>query len=337
MRFSVDYSDIRVKDGITLPFNANMPIDACFTQSGGKQPIFGPDGDITNPGDQGAFDPDNYWCSLLRFAEQNDADGNPVPGTRNLQDLVSYTSASYANGLPYQTRAVDLSWSYNFPLSRAFESVPGSVSLSVRGTRALEASGIQNLSGFGNPVSSDPCARKLELADPQNYNIDGTPRRDPTTGVQTVINQYRCLDLVGQIQSSQYIPGVAATPKWRGNISTSYLYGDLTATLAATYTGGAAIDKTYIDDPEAPGYYTADGRLTNATIDNNWSKPYVNLSLNGSYNLKVANMTQFQIFGSISNLMDKTPPFIGGGVGGVNASYADTFGRSYRMGVRLRF
>jgi outer membrane receptor protein involved in Fe transport len=336
MRFSVDYSDIRVKDGITLPFNSNMPVDACFTQSGGKQPIFGPDGELTNGGDQQAFDPDNYWCSLLRFAEQTDANGNPIPGTRDLQDLVSYTSATYANGLPYQTRAVDISLSYSFPLSRAFESLPGSVALSLRGTRALEASGIQNLSTFGVALDTEPCARALELADKQNYNIDGSPRRD-AAGNQTVINDYKCVDLVGQIQSSSFIPGVAATPNWRGNISASYLYGDLTTTLAASYTGAAAIDKQYIDDPEQPGYYTADGRLTNATIDNNWVKPYVNLSLNASYNLKVANMTQFQIFGSIANLMDKTPPFVSGGVGGVNASYADTFGRSYRMGVRLRF
>jgi outer membrane receptor protein involved in Fe transport len=48
-------------------------------------------------------------------------------------------------------------------------------------------------------------------------------------------------------------------------------------------------------------------------------------------------MRQFQIFGSISNLMDKSPPFqTGSGVGGASG-YVDTFGRSYRMGVRLRF
>ena len=131
MRFSADYSDIRVKDGITLPFNANTPVDACFTQSGGQQPVFGPDGDIQNDGNQGeaAFDPNNRWCKLLNFAELTDANGNPIPGTRNLEDLVSYTSATYENGLPYQTRAIDISLSYSFPLNRAFAQVPGSVSL----------------------------------------------------------------------------------------------------------------------------------------------------------------------------------------------------------------
>ena len=328
MRFSVDYSDIRVKDGITLPFNANMPVETCFTQSGGEAPTFGPDGEITNAGNQLAFDENNVYCQMLRFAELTDSNGNPIPGSRNLEDLVSYTSAQYDNGLPYQTRAVDLALSYNFPLNRAFETLPGSLSMSLRATRALEASGIQNLSTFGAAPATDPCAAKLERADRQNYDLNGNFR---------VINQYRCVDLVGQIQSSTFIPGVQPTPNWRGNLSLSYLVGNLTATLGAAYTGGAAIDKQFTDDPSDPRYFTADGRLTNATIDNNFAKSYVNLSLNGQYNLQVAGMRQFQIFGSISNLMDKSPPFAtGNGVGGA-AQYADTFGRSYRMGVRLRF
>jgi hypothetical protein len=337
MRVSVDYSDIRVRDGINLPFNSNMPVDLCFTQSGGKQPTYDADGVLIDPGNNDAFDPNNQYCKQLRFAEQLDANGNAIPGSRDLTDLVAYTSATYQNSLPYQNRSVDVAWNYNFPLSRAFESLPGSMSLTLRGTRLLEASGIQQLAGFGSPLNTQPCGRKLELADPQNYNLDGTPRRDLTTGAQTVINQYNCINLVGQIRSSQYIPGVTAAPKWRGNFNMSYLYGSLTATLGAQYTGGAKIDLQWVDDPEDPRYYTADGQLTNATVDNNRAKPYVNLSLNAQYNLKVANMQQFQIFGSIQNLMDKDPPFVAGGLGGANASYADTFGRAYRMGVRLRF
>jgi outer membrane receptor protein involved in Fe transport len=208
MRFSADYSDIRVKDGITLPFNAQMPVPACFTQSGGKDPIFGPDGEITNPGSQDKFDENNQYCQLLRFAELTDPNGNVIPGSRDLQDLVSYTSAQYVNSLPYQTRAVDLSLSYNFPLNRVFESVPGSLSMTLRGTRALEASGIQNTFTFGVPPSTDPCARALEQSDPKNFNIDGSPLRDLFTNAIVVNNSYRCVDLVGQIGSNVFIPGV---------------------------------------------------------------------------------------------------------------------------------
>jgi hypothetical protein len=48
-------------------------------------------------------------------------------------------------------------------------------------------------------------------------------------------------------------------------------------------------------------------------------------------------MNQFQIFGSISNLMDKDPPFLSGGTGGAVGGFYDTYGRAYRLGVRLRF
>ena len=63
----------------------------------------------------------------------------------------------------------------------------------------------------------------------------------------------------------------------------------------------------------------------------------MNWSLNGSYNLKVGDMKQFQVFGSVNNLFNKTPPFTGGGISGASAQFHDTMGRAYRMGVRLKF
>ncbi|HEX2616240.1 MAG TPA: hypothetical protein VHL57_01795, partial [Flavobacteriales bacterium] len=145
------------------------------------------------------------------------------------------------------------------------------------------------------------------------------------------------VDLVGQIRSSSFIPGVAATPKWRANASASYLMGGLTTTVSARYTGGAFMDKTWSDDPTSPLYMNAAGQLLNGSVDNNWVKPYVNFSFNGSYNLKVADMNQFQVWGTVSNLFDKSPPFTGGGISGATAGFHDTLGRAYRMGVRMRF
>ena len=344
MRMSVDYSDIRVRDGITLPFNANNPVQTCFTQSGGVAPQFDPDGQLVDLGNQTAFDPNIAACQQLTFAELKDANGNAIAGSRDLTDLVSYTSGTYQNGLPYQNRGVDVSLNYSFPLSRAFESLPGSLSLTARGTRTLEASGVQATSLNGQAarlLNTDPCGRKYELADPQNYNIDPATgarvaRRD-LAGNQTVINRYDCVNLVGQIRSSTFIPGVSAAPNWRGNLSASYLVGNFTTTLSAQYTGGSKIDLQWTDDPMDPRYFTADGRLTNATVDNNTAKSYVNISLNAQYNLQVPGMSQFQIYGSINNLMDKDPPFLSGGTGGAVGGFYDTYGRAYRFGVRLRF
>ncbi len=134
-----------------------------------------------------------------------------------------------------------------------------------------------------------------------------------------------------------FIPGVAASPEWTGTIRASYILGDLTATLSARYIGGAKLDVTWSDDPSSPLYRNAAGQLLNGSVDNNTVKPYFNYSLNGSYNLKVADMKQFQVFGSINNLLNKSPPFTGGGVSGASAQYHDTMGRAYRMGVRLKF
>jgi outer membrane receptor protein involved in Fe transport len=88
---------------------------------------------------------------------------------------------------------------------------------------------------------------------------------------------------------------------------------------------------------DCPYYQDEQGRFLNGSIDNNWVKPYFNFALNGSYNMNVANLKKFEVFGSINNLFDKTPPFTGGGISGASSQYHDTMGRAYRMGVRMSF
>jgi outer membrane receptor protein involved in Fe transport len=305
MRVSADYSDIRVKDGIYTPYafgSASTILRQCWELSG----------NTSNPDDprfgQQLFDPARPECQEITFAANPD-------GTRNLQDVIYVNSTRPQNGLPYQQRAIDVSLGYNFPLSRAFASLPGSLSLNLRGTRALEASGTQQ-------TTVNDCALSSVTV------VDGVGR------CQDLLVK---VDLVGQIRSSSFIPGVAATPKWRANASASYLMGGLTTTVSARYTGGAFMDKTWSDDPTSPLYMNAAGQLLNGSVDNNWVKPYVNFSFNGSYNLKVADMNQFQVWGTVSNLFDKSPPFTGGGISGATAGFHDTLGRAYRMGVRMRF
>jgi hypothetical protein len=227
-------------------------------------------------------------------------------------------------------------------LNRAFETLPGSVALNVRATRALESSGVQQQSspfGFYGPNPSGECGAKLDAADPMNY-----VNNDPSTGQfretifgEYVVNRYTCVDMVGQIRTSVFIPGVAATPEWSGNVTASYLWGDLTTSLLMRYIGGAKFDKRWIDDPTQPGYYAEDGRPSNASVDNNTVKPYARFDLSASYNLKVASMRSFRVFGSITNLFDKTPPFTGGGISGASAGSHDTLGRSYRLGIQTQF
>jgi outer membrane receptor protein involved in Fe transport len=358
MRFSVDYYNIRVKDGIGVSNRASNPVNECFAASGGVNPIFDEgSGELTNQAEYddwrngpNAFNANDEACQQVVFALNDD-------GSRNLQDIVSYNSARPSNLLPYQTRGMDLSLSYLFPLSRAFEELPGNISLTIRAQRAMEASGLQidsNAAGFydnlaGNPfatpetvvrtVNPDACGARYDAADPENNRPAQITQLGRilnfTDGFYT--NRYTCVDLVGQIRSSTFIPGVSATPKWSGNVVLTYLVGDLTASLSARYIGGAKYDNNFGDSPDDANYQNAQGQFLNGSIDNNSVKAYVNYSLNGSYNLKVADMKQVQVFGSVNNLFNKTPPFTGGGLSGASAQYHDTMGRAYRMGVRLKF
>src|SRR5690606_16567210 len=177
-----------------------------------------------------------------------------------------------------------------------------------------------------------------DAADPMNHagNDLSNPIRSDFNG-PFVVNRYQCVDLVGQIRSSVFIPGVAATPQWTGNITASYLLGDFTGALLMRYIGGSKFDKRWVDDPSEPGYYTEEGAISNATVDNNTVKPYARFDVNLSYNLDVANLKQFRIFGGITNVMDKSPPFTGGGISGATAGYHDTLGRAFRFGVQTRF
>jgi outer membrane receptor protein involved in Fe transport len=325
MRLSADYYNIKVKDGISTPFNAERPYTACWEESGNIPTLFLEDGEVDpdQPGVNGLIDMGLASCQEITFATNED-------GSRNLQDIVSYNSARPGNSLPIQRRGIDLAWNYLFPLSRVFEELPGSLSLTIRGQRALESSGVQHsVSAVGfTGVNPNECGRLIEDADPFNR---------PASSPNFIGNRYTCIDLVGQIRSGTFVPGVQPSPKWTGNVITSYRLGDMSASLSARYTGGAKLDNTWSDSPEDPNYVNANGQLLNGSVDNNFVKPYVNFSLNGSYDLQVSSLKQFQVFGSINNLFDKSPPFTGGGLSGASAQYHDTMGRAYRMGVRLKF
>ena len=94
--------------------------------------------------------------------------------------------------------------------------------------------------------------------------------------------------------------GVAATPEWTGNLTASYLVGNFGASMLMRYIGGAVLDKRWVDDPAEPGYFTETGTISNATVDNNSVKAYARFDLNLSYDLRIANMKQFRLFGAVT-------------------------------------
>jgi len=145
----------------------------------------------------------------------------------------------------------------------------------------------------------------------------------------------RQADLAGQTGGdSGFLSDVAPAPDWTGVLTLSYLNQGFTGTLQTRWVAPGNLDlqnpKTGPDDPDY------DPTVSYSASDNDTGNYFV-FNLNASYDLHIANLDGFQVFGSINNLLDRQPPFSSGGVGGVNAINYDTLGRTYRMGVRLRF
>jgi outer membrane receptor protein involved in Fe transport len=354
MRMSVDYYDIKVKDAIGVPFSGADPVTSCFEGSGNWEAQWDLDGNQLIEAKRDAFNPDYrtldglYPCREIHFGTNED-------GSVNLQDIVSINTSRPQNLLPYQRRGIDLTWDYSFPLGLAFNNAPGTITLTVRATRALEASGVELQSVQCGPLT---CNARLFRNGEYTTPITGTCSdgvldlqiryRDPAgtetaadpNGTDFVLQGYNCIrniDLVGQIRSGVFIPGVAASPKWSGNATLGYRVGNLTTALNARYIGGAAIDKDWCDNPSCANYQNASGAFLLGSVDNNRVDPYLNFSLSGTYRMQVDKMKQLEVFGSIANLFDKTPPFTGGGISGASPQYHDILGRAYRMGVRMRF
>ncbi len=100
--------------------------------------------------------------------------------------------------------------SYNFPLNRAFENLPGSVALSIRAQRAMEAKAVRqeftnSPTGFAS-ANLNACGAAYERSDPQNNTPGYVGNTYYPNGL--IANRYTCVDMVGQIRSSTFIPGV---------------------------------------------------------------------------------------------------------------------------------
>jgi iron complex outermembrane recepter protein len=128
--------------------------------------------------------------------------------------------------------------------------------------------------------------------------------------------------------------GIAATalPDWLLRANLSWTHGPASVTLQARYIDKGTLDATRLDPTDA-GYSPT---LINSTNDNHVaSATYVNLF--GSYDFTVTGDTAVQLFGSISNLFNREPPFAPELQYPTNPTYFDQIGRTYRAGLRVRF
>ncbi len=124
------------------------------------------------------------------------------------------------------------------------------------------------------------------------------------------------------------------SPNWQGTAYASYVQGPFTGTVQLRYIGSGKFNATY-KGPEDPGY---DPTQPNSINDNRVaSATYVNLA--GSYRLpELSRGMTVELFGAINNLFDRDPPVAPGGNGyPTNPVYFDTYGMTWKLGVRVSF
>lgn len=153
-----------------------------------------------------------------------------------------------------------------------------------------------------------------------------------THTLETIIPTGR--DVAGQTGGDQgFLSDFSSSPDWSGNLTVSYMNGGFIGTIQARYVSDGVLDlQNPKTGPESPDY---DPTLSYSVTDNTVPS-YVVFSLNGSYDFQWFNLERAQLFASVNNLFDKTPPFSAGAVGGTNAIYFDALGRTYRVGLRIK-
>jgi outer membrane receptor protein involved in Fe transport len=147
--------------------------------------------------------------------------------------------------------------------------------------------------------------------------------------------------LVGQTgTANSFLSDNQPAPEWQGTLSATFNQGPLSVTAQVRYVSDGSYNYLGITCPDGATAATCTPPAGGSTYIQNDVASYNVTNLSGSYSFENLFGTKtFQVFGAISNLFDKDPPLALGANnnGGTNAIYFDTFGRSYRLGVRLAF
>ena len=139
----------------------------------------------------------------------------------------------------------------------------------------------------------------------------------------------------GQSGPTAAFGGFNTSPKWQANAFVTYNNGPFSGTIQARYIGPGRFTTTSLSGglavaPGDAGYSSTNVNSISANhVPSAW---YWNL--HASYEITKA----FTVFGNIDNLFNKTPPIAPGGNGyPTNPVYFDTYGMSWKLGLRVRY
>jgi iron complex outermembrane receptor protein len=139
-------------------------------------------------------------------------------------------------------------------------------------------------------------------------------------------------DVAGVVGSTNgFLADFNATPDWTAQWINTFVRGPVTLTTQTRWVKEGDI----YADRFGPNDSNFNPNAANS-IDDNSLPDYFVWSLSGSYDFTVKG-TDMNVFGTIENLFDKEPPLSGTGTGGASATFYDTIGRNFRVGVRASF
>jgi iron complex outermembrane recepter protein len=124
--------------------------------------------------------------------------------------------------------------------------------------------------------------------------------------------------------------GLGGAPTWLANLYTGYSVGGFTGTLSTRYIHAGLLNALYTG-PDQAGYNPA---AVNS-INNNRVGGAVYFNLNGSF--KFGGTGEPEVFVSVNNLLDRSPPSAPQLQYPSNPVYFDLIGTSYRVGLRAKF
>jgi outer membrane receptor protein involved in Fe transport len=146
-------------------------------------------------------------------------------------------------------------------------------------------------------------------------------------------------NLFGVVTDRAGETGGAGIPHLLLNLYTTWASGPFSMTLAGRYIPQGKFNAQFKgpDDPTYQGWNTSTGAPIVNTINDNIVKKAYYFNLNSSYNLSQEGTRKVQVFGSINNLFNRSPPMAPSLQYPTNPVYFDQIGRYFRAGVRFSF
>jgi outer membrane receptor protein involved in Fe transport len=134
----------------------------------------------------------------------------------------------------------------------------------------------------------------------------------------------------GQSGPTGAFGGFNTSPKWQGNAFITYTTGPFSGTVQLRYIGpGKFLTLDAAGLPVREGDATYEGSINDNKVA---SALYMNLASSFDITSNIA------VFGTLNNVFDKDPAIAPGGNGyPTNPVYFDTYGRTYKIGLRVKY